>query len=494
MAEDLLRAAYPNTRQRTNAARWLGWLAYQMGDHRGQRLRWQDLRRGVPGVWRIWAWPPGVLALGLLLSLGAVIVLPALFYLAAYGCLLLLMMGGWRHARRCFWWALSLPRRVELLLLGRLLADAVARGVLVQADGHAFRDAALRADLAARHRAMLATREREQAARAARAARRTRLLAFLTDRRIDRIRICAGTAAAVCFSTVVLAGQHGGVQWGVTALLLVVLISCVIGLSGVIRLVRWTVPNVAVPSRAAALTAVLAAAVLAALIVWAGPFLASVLAAFLPVAFVAACGLWIFLVTRRALARGAPQVRRMLRYLPDAIAAVTIGIAAAVLADGSLLTAAPAPGLLFPVATWGIFRAWRAMNDSGRVTVRAAADLALSLMLGAELTLLAVWLANLLGMSRNEVSVLRAALERAGALADLPWWAWTALFLTLAAVSIGAARRLGRHRCQAGAQWRTYRAAGRSVCRRGHAGCRRAAAAQPDQHQVRRRAPARTGG
>jgi hypothetical protein len=433
VAEDLLRAAYPNLRRRANAARWLGWLAYQMSDRRAQRLDREDLLSGVPGVWRMWAWRPGTLALALVLLLSLV------FSLAAAGvCLpLLLMYGRWHLARRYYRWACSLPRRMGLLLVGRLLGDAVAGGMIVWTGGGLeFRDAALRAGLAARYRAC----ERERAARAARATRRMRLLAFLTDCRINRIQVCGAAAAAVCFSTVVLAGPLTSAQLVVTGLLLGVLISCVVALSRLVRLVRWTVPNVPVSSRGLAIAAVRAAAVLAVLIAWAGPFLAAVLAAVLPAAFVAACGLWVFLVIRRALARRGPRARRMLRYLPDAVAAITIGVAAAVPGDQSLLTTAPAAALLFPVAAWGIFRAWRAMSDSGRVAVRCAADLALALMLGAELTLLVVWLANMLGMSRDEVLVLRAALERAGALAELRWRTWTVLFLVLAAASVAAGR------------------------------------------------------
>src|SRR5207247_10151658 len=82
-----------------------------------------------------------------------------------------------------------------------------------------------------------------------------------------------------------------------------------------------------------------------------------------------------------------------------------------------------------------------------RVAVRAAGDIIVSLMLGSTLVLLLVWLANLLHMPPAEVRVLRGALGRAGALADLPWWLWAALYLVLAAASLAFAvwpGRLGR--------------------------------------------------
>jgi hypothetical protein len=89
------------------------------------------------------------------------------------------------------------------------------------------------------------------------------------------------------------------------------------------------------------------------------------------------------------------------------------------------------------MAAWASYRAWRAMNDSGRLAVRAAADITLSLLLGADLVLLVVWLANLLDLTRPEVATIRDALGQAGNLADLPWQLWVGLYgaLALAAVA-----------------------------------------------------------
>ncbi len=55
-----------------------------------------------------------------------------------------------------------------------------------------------------------------------------------------------------------------------------------------------------------------------------------------------------------------------------------------------------------------------------------------------------VWLANLLGMPRGELAAVRSGLERVGALADLPWWAWTGAWLLLAAASLAIVRWPGR--------------------------------------------------
>ena len=67
--------------------------------------------------------------------------------------------------------------------------------------------------------------------------------------------------------------------------------------------------------------------------------------------------------------------------------------------------------------------------------MRAAADIAVALLLGSTLVLLLVWLANLLHMPPAEVRVLRGALGRAGAAVDPPWWLWTVLFALLAGAS-----------------------------------------------------------
>jgi len=66
------------------------------------------------------------------------------------------------------------------------------------------------------------------------------------------------------------------------------------------------------------------------------------------------------------------------------------------------------------------------------------------LLLGGQTVLLLVWLANLLGMPRPEVVVLRAVLGRIGRLADLPWWAWSGTWLLLAAASLAFIRWPGR--------------------------------------------------
>ena len=93
---------------------------------------------------------------------------------------------------------------------------------------------------------------------------------------------------------------------------------------------------------------------------------------------------------------------------------------------------------------WGTFRLWAAMRRSGRLAVKAGALLTFSLLLGGELVLFLVWLANVLGLSRPEVAAIRSALEWAGEYADLPWWAWTGLYALLLAAGLAFLRWPGR--------------------------------------------------
>jgi len=192
------------------------------------------------------------------------------------------------------------------------------------------------------------------------------------------------------------------------------------------------VVNVAPFSRRTRLVAAgVAVAVGALLLATAGPSLAAFAALVLPALLVAVCGGWVLVATRRQ------QAAWWYRRLRDAVVAATTGTALLALVRRDVLAVEPSAGLLFPMAAWASYRAWRAMNNSGRLAVRVAADITLSLLLGADLVLFLVWLANLLGLSRSEMATIRDALERAGDLADLPWQLWAGLYgaLALAAVA-----------------------------------------------------------
>jgi hypothetical protein len=183
--------------------------------------------------------------------------------------------------------------------------------------------------------------------------------------------------------------------------------------------------------------AVVAAAAAALLVAGEGTALAKFAAFVLPAVLVMACGTWACVLSFR---RTCGFRRRWQRIAPDVIAAATTAAALLLLVDRRLLAVVPAAGLLFPVAGWGSFSLWRKMCRSERLAIRAGSDLVFALLLGGEVVLLLVWLANLLGMPRAEVAVLRAVLSRVGGLADLPWWAWTGAWLLLAAASLAFIR------------------------------------------------------
>ncbi|HEY3882844.1 MAG TPA: hypothetical protein VGM12_30015 [Trebonia sp.] len=354
-----------------------------------------------------------------------------------------------------------------------LLEDAAGRGVLLRGAGaYGFGDPAVAAWLAGRGRAALAGYAQRQARRLAGRDPRAVLARFLTPGRIKRMAVDtalgAGVAAGIgvslaIWSAVVITTRWTGVAGGVLAGAVVAGGSGAAGywlLRSVVRGCRTSLVYLPLTSRRGRWAAgAAAAAAVVALVVWAGPALAGAAAFLLPSALVAACGGWACVLAYRKT-RALP--RWWQRAAPDVIAAATAGAALSAAFDHRLLTAMPAAGLLFPAAAWGSFLLWRRMNGSARVAVKAAADLVLALLLGGELVLLLVWLANVLGLPRREVAALRDVLDRAGTLADLPWWAWTGTWVLLAAASVAfvrwpirlkkAARRFERWRVAAVAE------------------------------------------
>lgn len=218
------------------------------------------------------------------------------------------------------------------------------------------------------------------------------------------------------------AAAVAGTVWGVTYL----------GLRGMAILILRTIAFVPTWTRGFRLwlaTVLILCAVI--VLVGAGPALASIAVFCLPAAFVALCGGWAC----------AMAGRRWKRRIPDAIAVATVAAALLVLVRPSLLSADPAAGLLFPVAAWIAIRVWRTMAASRRPAISVAANLVGSLLLGADLVLLLVWLANVLRLSVPVVATLRWYLEQVGSRADLPWWVWTGLYAVLAGASVAIAVR-----------------------------------------------------
>ena len=317
--------------------------------------------------------------------------------------------------------------------------------------GYAFADTALRARLAAGY----AAEARQRTGRLAATVKRAVTIVNLTEAQLKRISVDAAIAVGVAF--LIAPKLPGGEGWSLltdAASLGFGCVAAVITWQMVSRLLprlvaaaRWGVRHLVAASRTVRLRLALAAVVLVALLVAStATDLARMLAAVLPTALVAACGGWACAVVhRKARGRG-----RWPRLVPDAVAIAAADAALVVALDKRLLTAQPAAGLLFPVALWGAIRLWNTMRRSDRLAAKAAALLVFSLLLGGELVIFLVWLANVLGWSRAEVATVRVVLDWTGAHADLPWWAWTGLYAVLLAAGLAFLRWPARLKKTAG--------------------------------------------
>ena len=137
---------------------------------------------------------------------------------------------------------------------------------------------------------------------------------------------------------------------------------------------------------------------------------------------------------------------RLVRHVAEILPGVVAGVACALLADHTLPGAQAAFVLLLPLAVWLSIKGWQAMNRSQRFQVRAVADIAVSLMLGAALTGTLAWLANLLRMPSAEVTALHDTVDKISKLLDAPWWAWASAYGVLAALGVAILRWPGRLR------------------------------------------------
>jgi hypothetical protein len=385
-----------------------------------------------------------------------------------------------------------------LLRLGsspRLLRDA-ERGGLLQPSGNEYRWAsaeirdyligreqsaiaanAARADDRKRSRAR--ARERyAQAAEAAAAGPRTWLLGLLSETARKRMSISLSIGIVSGFWIWLLSQPPASGLWTVvvglaligswTAFLGVFVVRALLArLAGLLRWSLWLTGRMPPPTK----VGVAAATVCAAGLITLAPGPAAVRhglavagTAVLPGAVVAVVGGWGAALVYQRLrtstrlpVRRVPLVRRvgpikgaaLAPWIADALAAGVACVTVLLWSDPALLGAQAAAALLFPLAVWLSIRAWREMNGSDRLPVRAAADITVSLLLGASLTGLLVCLANMLKMPPAEVGALKDTADRVGGLLDVPWWAWAGLYAALAALSVasvrwpGLTRRLG---------------------------------------------------
>ncbi len=334
----------------------------------------------------------------------------------------------------------------------RLLEDAADRQVLRRTDtGYEFADDDTRTSLAALGRAALA----EQAPRPDRRVGIGAALAGITDGTVTRVSLDIGIGVTLDYALLIAVTSRSGHD----PLWLTVLVPALIGGliimfslrylaemgRGIVGSARWRRANLTGVPAISGLRGLIVAGVASGtawlLFAQDGPALVRAIGAVLPAAFAAGSGCWacVLLFGRVGDAPG-----RWRRRVPDALLVATVAATILLVAKHNLVTTQPFAGLLFPPAVWAAFKVWRAMNGSDRLAVKAGADIALSLLLGAQAVLLLVWLANVLGLPAAEIVVVRGAANHAGSLASLPWWVWTGIYVFLAAWAVAFVRWPGR--------------------------------------------------
>lgn len=333
----------------------------------------------------------------------------------------------------------------------RLLEDAADRQVLRRTGtGYEFADDDTRTRLAAVGRAALADHARRHAPRSGIGAR----LAGTSDATLTRVNldivIGAGLALVIWLAWTGVSTHAPGwllvlvpvLTGGAIALGLLRLLNDI--LRDIVGGARWRRANLCGASGVSGLRGLIVAGVTAGtawlLIAQAGPALGRAVGATLPAAFTGGVGLWACLLAFPRIGASSGRWRR----LPDVLLIATVGATFILLVKHNLLTAQPFAGLLFLPASWAAFSVWRAMNGSHRLAVKAGADITLSLLLGADVVLLLVWLANILDLSRAEIVAVRDAADNVGSAADLPWWVWTGLYVLLAGSVLAFVRWPGR--------------------------------------------------
>lgn len=446
-AEEILKDAYPDERERARAIKWLGWIASHLRGRRSFQL--SDLPRFLPRNTLLAA-----RALMLILACCAAYIVGAVA--APYGQALptgMLMMAILFFVLVAFprLWRAILFADVVLFLawwearrFRRLLTVALEHGILNgNALGYEFTDPRMPRYLVARCEAARSERADRRAKRAA----ESPVLSVVAD--VDQQGYWLAHFRAK-FSKNVRNGlsyrPENLVARGFSEILIQVFIPLCAFLTGVlfftadvagllVRAVCWVPLNWAdFPRKTRAGTVAAAMAAVAVASAGAGTAAATVVVYVLPAAFVAVLGLWACILVYRA-ARGRNGRRWRAARHATLIAAELVTIT--LLINRALLTTVPALGVLFPPAVWGAFRLWRTMGGKGRSAfVKAGADIALSLAIGTELVLFLVWLANVLGMTRGEMADLRKVLSTVGGAVELQWWIWTLIYVLLAGLSL----------------------------------------------------------
>lgn len=333
----------------------------------------------------------------------------------------------------------------------RTLREAARRGILIRTGPcYEFADPAERERLVAGWTAVVLARSRRipDAVAAADTGARRWLLGRLDRRNLVR-RVCLDLAIGITitpltamFASGTINGEHVaasvlGPLFGGLAL------TALIGLASWARRgLRWSLWRIPEVSGRALVAAAAVASLAADLPAWlAGPGqvrhgLGVAGVALLPGTLVAVTGGWVCVL---AYDRWHEARSLLFRHVWDTLAAAVTCVALLMLTGRWPVSLHAVAGVLLPAAVWLSIRAWRAMNDSDRIAVRACADLTVSVLVGGSLAVALVWLADLLDMPRPEVTALREVAEHAAVLIDIPWWSWLTGYALLAGASLAFA-------------------------------------------------------
>ncbi|MEV5679820.1 hypothetical protein [Streptomyces sp. NPDC052179] len=240
-----------------------------------------------------------------------------------------------------------------------------------------------------------------------------------------------GTGSALLAAVRVVLGGFLGAVFGLGLAAAVMIVPNVMGLLLVEPLIRWIRHRRYVAAAALALFAVVLPAAVLLFLFRALP------SRLVPLAALLFFGGWtLLLLVRRC---GASE-RLVVRHLPDLPGVFLVVLAVEQLVSGDVLTLTPAAGLFFPLAIWLSWRGWRKLKESTRPTVQAVADIALSVELGLVLTVLMVWLANVLSFTPPQVTVVRGMVEKIQELTEVDWLYWLAAYTALAVGSYAVLR------------------------------------------------------
>ncbi|MFD4337597.1 hypothetical protein ACFWPP_10460 [Streptomyces anulatus] len=232
-----------------------------------------------------------------------------------------------------------------------------------------------------------------------------------------------GLGAALLAVVRAVLGGIGGVLAGLLVVTAITVVSKVGGEILVESAIRWFRHRRYIAAAGLALCVFVGPAALLFLLFRAFP------SRLVPLAALLFFGGWALLL---AVARCVRSDRAVVRHLPDLFGVLLVALACQQLVSGDVLTVAPAAGLFFPLALWLSWRGWRWMKDSPRRTVQAAADVVLSVELGLVLTLLMVWLANVLSFTPPQVTVVLEVVEKVQGLTEVHWLYWMAAYAVLA--------------------------------------------------------------